>query len=210
MDIFHDDKNLVYLFQEHANRGNCLEYLKSGAVIDTLTIVRWATSLWTAMDYLGTMGIIHCNIRPKHLMITENNNQINAKLSGFRDAQIYWDGRQVIQFSRHSWSNMKFATFQAPETYSKNENETYDPIKADIWSFGATFFYILTKMYPFNLAKCIDYQTIDEDIKKRLEKLQYLDIREWLGQMLEIDLKKRTKFDDIMNNSFVKKCQNKN
>lgn len=44
----------------------------------------------------------------------------------------------------------KALSFHAPESYG-NDTDVFDPIQADIWSYGATWFYLITQTYPFRL-----------------------------------------------------------
>ncbi|OTF73166.1 protein kinase-like protein [Euroglyphus maynei] len=214
-DIFYDQTRRIYLFQELANRGNCLEYLKAGTFVEPTQAIRWAYSIWNAMDFLGNCGVSHRSIRPKHIMLKTNplSGTLIAKLGSFRDAIIYWnrETESVVNVKKFPWCEIKFANFQAPESFTKIEDtndakETFDPIMADVWSFGATFFYIISRQYPFDLYKSNDIATIEQEIKNRINTTTALndDAKRWFVDLLNVDPNKRTKFDDIIQDTWFR------
>ena len=151
MDIFSDEGRHIYLFQEYANRGNAYDYLKNGKnVITEKHVCKWAQSIYNGMDFLGGMGISHRSIQPKHVMLKSNEcDQVEAKLSGFRDAVIYWDpaSSDIIDQPCKPVAKRVYNAFQAPEVFGE-EGEFYDPAVADVWSFGCTLFFLAGRALP--------------------------------------------------------------
>ncbi|KAH7641346.1 protein kinase-like protein [Dermatophagoides farinae] len=214
-DIFYDQTRRIYLFQELANRGNCLEYLKAGTFVEPTQAIRWSYSIWNAMDFLGNCGVVHRGIRPKHIMLKSHplSGTLTAKLGSFRDAIIYWNHETgtIMNMEKRPWANIKYANFQAPESFTKIQDsidtkETYDPIMADIWSFGATFFYIISRQYPYDLYKANDLQTIEQEIQNRINTTTALndDGKKWFTNLLQVDPNKRIQFDDIVQDSWFR------
>lgn len=207
--MFSDEQNYIYLFQELANRGNCLEYLRAGNYVDLKQMCRWAVQIWSALDFLGENAIAHRSIRPKHILVQASpNGQLDAKLSGFRDAILYWDPetKSVIRLPKKSWDMIRYANFQAPDTCSRNSGESFNPIEADIWSYGATFFYMIARLYPFDLTNLERLESIENDINHRIESSLTLTdgAKKWLRKMLTVDARQRTKFSGILDDSWIK------
>ena len=101
------------------------------------------------MDFLGDMGICHRSIQPKHMLLKSIGSEIIAKLSSFRDSVVYWDSanNDIIDQPCKPVEKRVFCGFQAPEVFGE-EGEFYNPIHADVWSFGATMFFLAGRAYP--------------------------------------------------------------
>ena len=151
MDIYTDESRHVYLFQEFAEQGNAYEYARSNKPITEMQVCKWAQSIYNAMDFLGGMGISHRSIQPKHMLLKAipESDMIEAKLSCFRDAVIYWDPdtNDIIDQPCKPVAKRAFVGFQAPEVFGE-QGEFYNPAEADVWSFGCSMFYLGGKAYP--------------------------------------------------------------
>lgn len=154
--LFFDEKN-IYVIQEFCLMGNLCKFVDSKSTSqqnNEATSVEIAQQLFKAMDYLGDLGISHRDIQPKNVFIA-HRNPVRIKLAGFHRSIIYWDSRKenVILLSCVSLhKKSKEPEFQAPEVYGDEINEVFDPIYADIWSYGATIFYSLTGKYPYEFC----------------------------------------------------------
>ena len=151
MDIYTDQGRYIYLFQEFADQGNAYDYARSTKPVTEKQVCKWAQSIYNAMDFLGGVGISHRSIQPKHMLLKANpeNEMITAKLSGFRDAVIYWDPatNDIIDQPCKPVAKQMYTAFQAPEVFGK-QGEFYNPAEADVWSFGCSLFFLAGKAYP--------------------------------------------------------------
>ena len=149
-DIYVDYNRHVYMFQEYANRGNGMDFVKSGNQATEQQMRLWAQSIYQAMDFLGDLAISHRSIHPKHIMLMDSSNgQLDAKLSGFRDSICYWDPvtNDIIDQPCKSMGDLKHYYFHAPESFGE-EGEFFNPIDADTWSYGCTMFFMVSRNYP--------------------------------------------------------------
>lgn len=202
LDIFVDAANQIYLFQEYASGGNGLEYLKAGKKVSEPEMRYFATSLYDAMDYLGSMGICHRAICPKHIMLCETPlgpMPLSAKLSGFRDAIIYWDpvSRDIIDEPCKEAKLMKLNFFQAPEVFGA-PGEHFNPVEADVFSLGVTLFIFISTNYPFNPSSVPEHG-VDTEIRNSLIACSALSdgAKYWLYGLMRTNAKSRTEFDLI-------------
>src|SRR5699024_1248746 len=69
MDIYSDYNRHIFLFQEYANRGNGMDFVKSGNHVSEEQMRVWSQHIYTAMDFLGDLGISHRSIHPKHILL---------------------------------------------------------------------------------------------------------------------------------------------
>lgn len=150
-DVFSKDGNTVYVLQEFAIHGPIDKYLNKP--VDEKTGKFLAKQMFMAMDYMGDMGIAHRALHPGHVLVTHKDMVI--KLTGFRNSVVYWNThKEDINFLPcvPVSARPKEGDFQALEVYGDPEKEEFDPISADIWSFGACVYYFLTRKYPFDPA----------------------------------------------------------
>lgn len=201
MDIFVDPSNShIYLVQEYANHGHGMDYFKGGGLASEEQLVSWARSLYGALDHLGSLGIAHRSIHPKHILFMGDKTlNLTAKLSGFRDAIIYWDPVKGDIINQPCKSSMSFrqSFFHAPEIFGR-DGDLFDPIPADIWSFGATLFYFVAHTYPFNPSD-VPSQGLDAEIRNTVAACENITdaAKYWLYGLMRPNTKFRTDFDAI-------------
>lgn len=203
MDIFFDNKLHIFLFQEYASHGNGFDYItdKKAGISESL-MIRWARDLYSAMSYLGDLGISHRSIQPKHILLFpgtgDQPNEFQIKLSGFRDAIIYWDPTlgDIIYQRCKPQNYMRIMFFQAPETFS-DSNEYFDPVDADVWSFGSTLFYFVSRILPFNAR--FPLSQLDSEIRNNIARIDSISdpVKFWLFGLLRTNTQYRTDFDSI-------------
>lgn len=77
-------------------------------------------------------------------------------------------------------------------------------LQADIWSYGATFFFISTRMYPFRWKS--DVFDIQADIQKSIFSVKTIsdDAKRWFSGILHGNAASRTTFDKIAANDWFK------
>lgn len=148
--VFYTD-NTIFVIQELARHGTTLDLMEANFRFDEKATHAVAKDVFTAMDFLGDMGISHRSIEPAHIFI-RSIKPINARLSGFRMSIIYWDPIRDDINTQPCFDPPASPTpeFFAPESYGDPATEEFDPINADLWSYGATLFYLLTKSYPYD------------------------------------------------------------
>lgn len=199
--IFHDLKDRMVLFQELAAYGNLREHITSTKLaLAEPQVIEWAQQIYRAMDFLGTVGLCHRCICPKHIMMCRGANpeKVVVKLGSFRDAIVYFNPKFYQlnhQPCRDPSKRQPKDAFQAPEVFG-NQNEEYDPIVADVWSYGATFFYAatLTMPYPMNPMP----EDIELAIQQTVEGSKLTtDAVRWFSNLLKGNAEKRTTFDRV-------------
>lgn len=201
-DIFFDPNGRLVVFQEYAPHGNLLEYLKAGSVFVTeVQLAEWAHNIYNALDFLGDIGVCHRSISPKHILLSgnEQSESIIAKLASFRDAVVYFDARlcRVRNQPCKPVDRRNVGNFQPPEVYGVS-GEEFDPIMADVWSYGASMYYAACRNYPYNYRDH-SIKDIGAAIEKTLEmnKTLSLDAKSWFSGLLKAESKRRTPFDKI-------------
>ncbi|KAJ6218675.1 hypothetical protein RDWZM_004487 [Blomia tropicalis] len=206
MDIFADDDRNVYIIQEFANNGNAYDYVQMNEnVVSEKQLCRWAQSIYKAMSYLGDVSISHRSIQPKHMLLkVVDNSEIITKLTGFRDAVIYWDpdAYDLVDCACLPISKRSHVGFEAPEVFGEY-NEYFNPHEADVWSFGATIFFIGSKTFPFNMQN--PEPNMDSVIRENVERSSLSQpAKNWLYGLMRADTKFRIPFESIASDTWFK------
>ncbi|KAH9393955.1 hypothetical protein TYRP_021080 [Tyrophagus putrescentiae] len=223
-DIFFDDAGRVVIFQELALHGNLRDFLKSNRVyVPERQMREWAGQIYSGMDFLGDSGIVHRSISPKHILLTvspEDGEKTVAKLSSFRDSVLYYDvvtstvRLMAVQEKERAkaTSNASCYNFFAPEVFGLGGggggnggvnggigNDLYNPIPAEVWSFGATFFFANTRAFPVKYGEVSSAVDVPLAIEGALGRARNLspEAKGWFSGLLKAGPQERTAFEAI-------------
>jgi len=150
-EVFYDGHDVI-VFQEYAGYGCLAQYMNHFGVLPENKAQESAQQVLRAMDYLGDFGLTHRCLCPKHLMVFRVKSDWIVKLSGFQSTIIYWnfEDEDIIYQPCRSMKDAERDVWQAPEVFSDGAKEVYDPIQADIFSFGLVIYYMFAKASPMN------------------------------------------------------------
>lgn len=101
-----------------------------------LRIASWSWQLADGMAYLHSHGIAHRNISPKTAWLTAN---MEVKLGSFSLATLFWDVKH------HKKVMMKRNQKGLLEGHPAEEEGAFDPAAADVYMWGATVYFMVTK-----------------------------------------------------------------
>ncbi|CAG2107906.1 unnamed protein product [Medioppia subpectinata] len=148
------------------------------------------------LEYLHSQGIIHKDIKPGNLLLT---NAGVVKITDFGVSEML-DTFQMSDLCKLSQGS---PAFQPPEI--ADGNEYFSGFKVDIWSSGVTLFNFTTGIYPFegdniyrlfeNISKC--ELSIPSDMDELLQSL--------VEGMLRKSPEERYAIEDIKYHDWVKK-----
>ena len=199
-EMFYDDEN-VYIFQEYATKGNLVEYMQENPPVTEKQAAFWAKQIYRALDFLGDLAIAHRDLAPIHLVVKPMVDEMWLKLTGFKHSIIYWDiVNNDIQFCNCvplAKQQEDGPNFQPPEVYGNPETEQFDPIQADIWSYGANIYFMLAKQYPYNLNQPSD--NIDDEIWHNVSSLKSVtdNCKQFMFALMRMNANDRMPFDFI-------------
>lgn len=102
--------------------------------------VVWFLQISNAVQFSHRIGVVHRNLKPQHIYLTEN---LNILLSGFLDAQ----SNSQIFFEQNDREPFKGSeAFKAPEIKGKDYGYT---TATDIWALGIIYHMMLTGDNPY-------------------------------------------------------------
>jgi serine/threonine-protein kinase len=149
-DVGVEETGIAYLVMEYVN-GRTLQQVLSESPIPWPRACSWAADLATALGRAHHAGIIHGDVKPANIMITEEGE---VKLSDFGIARF---ATQVSGSGRI----MGTPAYLAPEQIMGEPHST----KSDLFSLGIVLYQMLTGVPPFDgasvAAVCAQILTTD-------------------------------------------------
>lgn len=153
-----------------------------------------------SVNYIHSKGIIHRNINPSNILVTnESNTRELLKLGGFGHS---------IQEGDHLLTNFIdiFGADSSPNFMAPEQTRGEDPsTKSDVWACGAIFYYLATFKLPFEAP---NRYAIQENIRTHDIKVEELseEFRCVIEKMLIKDHKVRPSIKEVMEMTLTKKA----
>ena len=192
-----DHENIIRIYDFFTYNNNTiiiLEYCPSKTLMQEISLddyfsekkfIELAIPITEAIFYIHSQGIAHRDIKPQNILFDEYGR---PKVCDFG---LSLDTKCKIE-------NIKLQgtlSFMAPEIIL---NICKDYIKADIWSLGVTFYYIIFQKLPYNLLNTKNYKnsiyfssiTISNKINSNLRNL--------LKEMLTLDPNQRINIEIVL------------
>ncbi len=174
--------------------------------------------LISGINYMHKYGIIHKDIRPENIVLTEIDGLLEVKFTNFGCCEIMRTDKQdnfdYIKETVH---------YKAPEIIKK---ESYDT-GVDIWSLGILLYKCYSGVYPFHpeeLEMKITSKRYRKQVKEKIktgvfsilekwENLKSKELMKLIIKCLKINSKERIDIDELNNDKFIvhlKEYRNKN
>ncbi len=128
-----------YVCMELAERGDLAELLeKQDAPLNPKTALNIIRQVLSGLDALHASGIIHCDIKPENLLLTDEQT---IKIADFGIASLPTDRKSAEDIAR----GVGTLDYLAPEVLN---GTGYSP-SIDLYSAGVTLYVLLTRSSPF-------------------------------------------------------------
>lgn len=173
-----EDQDYVYMVQEYI-RGEPLSLVirKCGKIREEYLRI-WMESMAETLDYLHRQGLIHRDIKPDNMMLTDN---CEIKIIDFGLAR---KKEQIDQADKKVFGTLSFT---APERFTKKVGTA----QTDIYGFGATMYYVTTGKKPENMKT--SPQESFAMMEKRLAKIVPPEITQILTKSIAVKPHQRYK-----------------
>ncbi|OHS92996.1 CAMK family protein kinase [Tritrichomonas foetus] len=188
--IFED---CLFLILEYCPGGTLNDYLKANGPIPKQTLYVLAYEMLLSLHFCQKRGIAHRDIKPSNIFIDKYGR---AKLADFGFATM---NEKICETYAGSLPFMPLEILHL---------SPYDPMKADIWSLGITFYLMATGTLPYlpksanNLAMLI--ATREPFYSELIEKEFAVIIK----SMLRSNPQDRASIDSILETPLFKKVRN--
>ena len=183
-EIFKEKKNNLYtlnIILEFANNGNIQqklhEYIKKNKNFDEKLLIYWLIQICLALSYLNNKHIIHRNIKPSNLYLTESGL---VKIGDFGYSKKF-ETKDDLK---------KQNTFIGTELYMSPEmkNTRIYNEKTDIYSLGKTFYQLINNI----------------NISKDSEKYYSSNFLDLIKTLLNENINDRPSPEEILENGIIK------
>ena len=137
------DGNLHFLVMEYVDGSSLLEIIKKKG---PMAIDRAAHYIWQSaqgLDHAARVGVIHRDIKPGNILVDRGGA---AKILDMGLARFYHSDDDMLTKKYDEKSVLGTADYVAPE---QTINSHDVDVRADIYSLGATFYYLLAGHPPF-------------------------------------------------------------
>ena len=182
---YFNDGDYLFLILDYCSKGSLREYVKNTSKPDYSLIFSWMRQAIEGLVACHSMGIAHRDIKPTNILIDQYNR---IKIADFGLSLNSEHGKYISRFAGS-------LPFTSPEM---NSCPKYDPLKADVWALGITFYYLLYGRSPYKAST-------ETELKKQITEAQVVipatvDKRFTiiLGMMLNPNPEERSSAADIL------------
>ena len=201
-DFFEDEKYL-YIITEKCTGTNVLEYFKTANIHnpyeEEIKICEIIHQLLMAVYYLHNFGIVHRNIKPDNVLMTNNKKNSSIKL---------------VDLSLSKYLNNKEKTKEPYGTVGYSSPEMLQELpydkKIDEWSIGVLTYLLLCGKLPFSdehSEREIARQTIHEQLKftQPIWEQKSRESKDFVKKLLIKDPAKRMTVKEALTHNWIKK-----
>lgn len=178
----------VYLLMEYCPF-DLYHFLKKNPEISIEQLRKYCYDILLSIKACHDHNIAHNDIKPSNFLVDKYGR---IKVCDFSLSSVYEDSKCKSTYKGTM-------LFMAPELF---HHKDYNPLKADIWALGVTFFYMATQQYPF-------YATDRNVLKKIVEtgvysyfNIENQDLCHIIGRCLCVDPENRASVDELLSLPF--------
>ena len=186
-----DGEEYIVIITEYCKNGDLFDFIYNNGFENEYEKIDIFYRISKAIEYLHSIGIAHCDIKPENILLDEN---MNPKLCDFGfSKKIFALSNDIISGS---------IRFSAPELLT---GENINFLKADIWALGMTFYFLSVLDFPFNAHN--DKIAVFQITNGCLSIDKSDSIHKLVNKCFKMNPDERATIKDILNNEYF--CTNK-
>jgi eukaryotic-like serine/threonine-protein kinase len=136
------DQALHFLVMEYVDGANLQEIVKKTGPLDPVRAAHYIRQAALGLDHAHRTGLVHRDIKPGNILVDRGGT---VKVLDMGLARILYDEEDMLT-RKYDENVLGTADYLAPEQV--DDSHTVD-IRADIYSLGLTFYFLLTGRSPF-------------------------------------------------------------
>jgi eukaryotic-like serine/threonine-protein kinase len=137
------DGNLHFLVMEYVDGSSLLDIIKKTGPMDVKRATNYVAQSLQGLDHAFRVGVIHRDIKPGNILVDRSGS---SKILDMGLARFYHTDDDMLTLKYDEKSVLGTADYVAPEQ-TVNSHEV--DVRADIYSLGATFYYLLAGHPPY-------------------------------------------------------------
>jgi WD40 repeat protein/tRNA A-37 threonylcarbamoyl transferase component Bud32 len=176
-DVGHDGK-VHFLVMEYVDGINMDQLVKKQGPLDLLRAARYIAGAARGLQHAHQAGLVHRDIKPANLLIDRSET---IKILDMGLARFFGDESDRLTREHDSDAVLGTADFLAPEQAASSHEAD---IRADVYSLGVTFYFLLTGTTPFGAGSV--YQKVVRHMTQEPRPLRQLrpDVPEELAGVI--------------------------
>jgi WD40 repeat protein/serine/threonine protein kinase len=176
-DVGHDGK-VHFLVMEYVDGFNMDELVKREGPLDIPRAARYIAGAACGLQHAHKAGLVHRDIKPANLLIDRSDT---IKILDMGLARFFGDESDPLTREHDSDAVLGTADYLAPEQ-AANSHEV--DIRADVYSLGVTFYFLLSGTTPFGAGSV--YQKVVRHMMQEPRPLRQLrpDVPEELAAVI--------------------------
>ena len=157
-------ENHIFMVLEYCEYGDLQKHLREGTLSKAL-LMNYIDQLLDALSFLEANHIAHKDLKPSNIYIDSHRR---VKLGDF-GLSLKMQPEEDELHSDFSGS----LGFMPPEIY---HHKKYNPLQADVWSFGICVYYLVTGGFPYKTGGCAGVcefftEGLDEKVLEMLDPI---------------------------------------
>ena len=146
-DDFGQTNDLFYFTMEYCDRGSVTDLMKKrGGKLAVKEATEIILQILDGLDYAHQKGLVHRDIKPANIFLTVNKGKIVAKLGDYGLAKAFeMAGLSGLSNDKDRMGTPPFMPRQQVLDFK------YSKPDVDVWAIVATYYFMLTGMFPKNL-----------------------------------------------------------
>lgn len=138
------DKDLHYLVMEYVEGNSLQAIIKKHGPMDAVRAAHYIAQAAAGLQHAHQSGLVHRDIKPANLLLERSGT---LKVLDLGLARFFHEGNDQLTRKHDAGSVLGTADYLSPEQALDSHGVD---IRADIYSLGATFYYLLAGHAPFH------------------------------------------------------------
>ncbi|XP_077085801.1 serine/threonine-protein kinase Nek4-like [Siphateles boraxobius] len=192
------DTGRFYIVMEYCEGGDLSKLMqKQKGVFEEKQILDWLVQMCLALQYLFKKNIIHRDIKPQNVFLTED---------GYINLGDFGCSKALESADDYAKSVVGAHLYISPEVYEKKNN-----YKSDIWSLGWLLHDLcMLDVWANNMQRHILHAASMTGTPPPISERYSEELRELIRQMLSCDPHTRPSADEILAKPFLKDALKRN
>jgi serine/threonine-protein kinase len=157
-DFFVDDEGTAYMVMEYIDGINLRDMIRNCGAVPIGLGIYLARQCLSALDYLHRKGVVHRDIAPDNIMMTqEDDGSLQAKLIDLGIAKLARaEDQEQLTAADEFIGKLRYSS---PEQLTKKASSAAIDGRSDLFSFGVVLYESLTGICPFGGGSLQDILT---------------------------------------------------